>query len=203
MTDDDRITSATVNPDGSGYEVKTIPDPTLNLGCNVWSPDGNRFACEGWDEVHPKRAAGLFSVRTSDFGGLVRLTRNPYGRSDTPGDYSPGGTRIAFPARATPSPGGSGSRVRRKERRQPHTTTHRVGSDRMLQGELVTEREKNPVQQRPRITAHGEAGRNPPAQDPDPAQGSLQRLHRRVVAEREANRFHPLPPTVRHLHDAA
>jgi hypothetical protein len=96
MTDDDRITSATVNPDGSGYEVKTIPDPTLNLGCNVWSPDGNRFACEGWDEVHPKRPAGLFSVRTSDFGGLVRLTRNPYGRSDTPGDYSPNGTRIAF-----------------------------------------------------------------------------------------------------------
>ena len=96
MTDDDRITSATVNPDGSGYEVKTIPDPTLNLGCNVWSPNGNRFACEGWDEARPKRPKGLFSVRTSDFGGLVRLTKNPYGGPDTPGDYSPNGTRIAF-----------------------------------------------------------------------------------------------------------
>src|SRR5512132_1086499 len=96
LTDDERITTATVNPDGSDYEVKTIPDPTLNLGCNVWSPDGDRFACEGWDEVHPHRPKGLFSVRTSDFGGLVRLTRNPYGRQDSPGDYSPNGTRIAF-----------------------------------------------------------------------------------------------------------
>jgi WD40-like Beta Propeller Repeat len=95
-TDDDRITTATVNPDGSGYEVKTIPDPTLNLGCNVWSPDGDRFACEGWDEVHRDRPAGLFSVRTSDFGGLVRLTTNPYGGEEIPGDYSPDGTRIAF-----------------------------------------------------------------------------------------------------------
>jgi Tol biopolymer transport system component len=95
-TNDNRITTATVNPDGSDYEVKTIPDPTLNLECPVWSPDGDRFACEGWDEVHPKRPAGLFSVRTSDFGGLVRLTRNPYGKNDIPGDYSPNGRRIAF-----------------------------------------------------------------------------------------------------------
>ena len=95
-TKDDRITTATVNPDGSDYDVMKIPDPTLNLGCAVWSPDGDRFACEGWDEAHPRRPKGLFSVRTSDFGGLVRLTRNPYGRSDTPGDYSPNGTRIAF-----------------------------------------------------------------------------------------------------------
>jgi Tol biopolymer transport system component len=95
-TDDERITTATVNPDGSDYEVKTIPDPTLNLGCAAWSPDGDRFACEGWDDVHPERAAGLFSVRTSDFGGLVRLTTNPYGGHDIPGDYSPDGTRIAF-----------------------------------------------------------------------------------------------------------
>jgi Tol biopolymer transport system component len=96
LTDDERITTATVNPDGSDYEVKTIPDPTLNLGCAAWSPDGDRFACEGWDDVHPERAAGLFSVRTSDFGGLVRLTTNPYGGHDIPGDYSPDGTQIAF-----------------------------------------------------------------------------------------------------------
>jgi hypothetical protein len=37
-TNDNRITTATVNPDGSDYEVKTIPDRTLNLECNVWSP---------------------------------------------------------------------------------------------------------------------------------------------------------------------
>jgi Tol biopolymer transport system component len=96
LTDDERITTATVNPDGSDYEVQTIPDPTLNLECAAWSPDGDRFACEGWDDVHPERAAGLFSVRTADFGGLVRLTANPYGGHDIPGDYSPDGTRIAF-----------------------------------------------------------------------------------------------------------
>jgi Tol biopolymer transport system component len=96
LTDDGRITTATVNPDGSNYEVKTIPDPTLNLGCGAWSPDGDRFACEGWDDVRPDRAAGLFSVRTADFGGLVRLTTNPYGGHDIPGDYSPDGTRIVF-----------------------------------------------------------------------------------------------------------
>jgi Tol biopolymer transport system component len=95
-TKDDRITTATVNPDGSDYNVMKIPAPTLNLECPVWSPDGDRLACEGWDEVHPRRPKGLFSVRTSDFGGLVRLTRNPYGGPDTPGDYSPDGTRIAF-----------------------------------------------------------------------------------------------------------
>lgn len=96
LTDDGRITTATVHPDGSNYEVKTIPDPTLNLGCGAWSPDGDRFACEGWDDVHPDRAAGLFSVRTADFGGLVRLTTNPYGGHDIPGDYSPDGTQIVF-----------------------------------------------------------------------------------------------------------
>jgi Tol biopolymer transport system component len=96
LTDDGRITTATVNPDGSDYEVETIPDPSLNLECAAWSPDGDRFACEGWDDVHPERAAGIFGVRTSDFGGLVRLTTNPYGGHDIPGDYSPDGTRIAF-----------------------------------------------------------------------------------------------------------
>jgi len=96
LTDDGRITTATVNSDGADYEVKTIPDPTLNLGCGAWSPDGDRFTCEGWDDVHPERAAGLFAVRTSDFGGLVRLTTTPSGGHDIPGAYSPDGHRLVF-----------------------------------------------------------------------------------------------------------
>lgn len=96
LTADGRITTATVNPDGSGYKIRTIPDPSLNLECAAWSPNGRHFVCEGWDEVHPKRKAGLFTVRTSDFDGLVRLTTNPYGGHDIPADYSPDGKRIAF-----------------------------------------------------------------------------------------------------------
>jgi Tol biopolymer transport system component len=95
-TDGGRITTATVKSDGSGYEVKTIPGPTLNLGCPVWSPQGDRFVCDGWDDVNRDRGNGLFGVRSTNFGGLVRLTKNPYGRHDIPGDYSPDGTRIAF-----------------------------------------------------------------------------------------------------------
>lgn len=95
-THDGRISSATVNPDGSDKKVRAIPDPTLNLGCTTWSPNERHFACEGWDEVHPKRRAGIFIVRTADFGNPVRLTTNPYGGHDLPSDYSPDGTRVAF-----------------------------------------------------------------------------------------------------------
>ncbi len=97
LTADGRITTATVNPDGSGYQKRTIPDPSLNLECAAWSPNGRHFACEGWDEEHPKRRAGIFIVRTtSHFGNPVRLTTNPYGGHDLPGDYSPDGKRLAF-----------------------------------------------------------------------------------------------------------
>jgi hypothetical protein len=72
------------------------PDPTLNLACWAWSPRGTRLACEGWDDVHPTRPAGVFTVRSSDGGDLVRVTANPYGGHDIPGDYSPDGTRIVF-----------------------------------------------------------------------------------------------------------
>jgi Tol biopolymer transport system component len=103
---DGRVTTALVNPDGSGYEVKTIPDPTLNLECPAWAPDDSRLACEGWDDTNPTRAHGVFTVRASDWGDLVPVTSNTLGGSDIPGDYSPEGTRIAFwredPARGAP-----------------------------------------------------------------------------------------------------
>jgi Tol biopolymer transport system component len=93
---DGRITTALVNPDGSGFVAETIPDPTLNLGCPAWAPDASRLACEGWDEVQPDRPAGLFTIRASDWDDLVRVTTNPFGTSDIPGDYSPDGTRIVL-----------------------------------------------------------------------------------------------------------
>jgi Tol biopolymer transport system component len=44
----------------------------------------------------PEPAAGVFTMRTADGGGLVRVTANPYGNHDVPGDYSPAGGRIVF-----------------------------------------------------------------------------------------------------------
>jgi Tol biopolymer transport system component len=87
---------ATINPDGSGFTLLDNPDPSLYLVAGAWSSDGARLACEGWDDVHPDRTPGVFTVRSSDGGDLVRLTANPFGGHDIPGDYSPDGTRIVF-----------------------------------------------------------------------------------------------------------
>ncbi len=46
--------------------------------------------------INPNRPAGVFTVRSADGGGLVRVTANPNGNHDIPGDYSPGGGRIVF-----------------------------------------------------------------------------------------------------------
>ena len=89
------IRPATVRPNGSGFTLLETPDRTLNLGCWAWSPNSARLACEGWDDTNPNRPAGVFTVRSADGGGLVRVTANP-NNHDVPGDYSPGGDRIAF-----------------------------------------------------------------------------------------------------------
>jgi WD40-like Beta Propeller Repeat len=87
---------ATLNPDGSDFKLLDNPDPSLNLACWTWSSRG-RLACESWDDAHPDRTPGIFTVRASDGGGLIRVTTNPYGGGhDVPGDYSPDGSRIVF-----------------------------------------------------------------------------------------------------------
>jgi Tol biopolymer transport system component len=86
---------ATLNPDGSDFRLLDNPDPTLNLGCWAWSSRG-RLAFDSWDDVHTQRPAVVFTVRSSDGGDLVRVTANPYGGHDIPGDYSPDGSRIVF-----------------------------------------------------------------------------------------------------------
>jgi Tol biopolymer transport system component len=94
LTDDGRIGTAAVNADGSGYTPLPIDDPTLNLGCPVWSPDGTRLACEGWDESNPGRG-GIYTISSSNGSGLTRLT-NPLAGGDQPGAYSPDGKRLVF-----------------------------------------------------------------------------------------------------------
>jgi hypothetical protein len=89
------IRPATLEPDGSDFTLLDVHDPSLNLGCAAWSSRG-RLACESWDDLHPNRPAGIFTVRASDGGGLMRITTNPYGGHDRVGDYSPDGSRIVF-----------------------------------------------------------------------------------------------------------
>jgi Tol biopolymer transport system component len=59
-----------------------------------WSPDGKRLTCAGYGVDDPSRN-GIYSIRTSDGGGLTRITSNP-GGFDAAGDYSPNGERLVF-----------------------------------------------------------------------------------------------------------
>ncbi len=100
------IFAGTVNPDGSDYVQFESPDPTLNLGCFAWSPDGERLACEGWDETDPTRN-GIYTVRSADGGDITRITQAPEDRHDIPGDYTLDGSQIIF-WRANPEPDETG-----------------------------------------------------------------------------------------------
>lgn len=96
FADDGRVSTAAMNADGSGFTVFELPDPTLNVACWGWSPDGTRLACETWDETREHRALGVFTVDANDGQDLQRLTKNPFGSPDLTGDFSPDGSRYAF-----------------------------------------------------------------------------------------------------------
>jgi Tol biopolymer transport system component len=90
-----------IDPDGSHYVQFASPDPTLDLGCWAWSPDASRLACEGWDDTDLTRN-GMYTVRASDGGDLVRVTRCPNSCHDIPTDYSPDGRQIVFTRQKLP-----------------------------------------------------------------------------------------------------
>lgn len=70
------------------------PDPSLETNCGQWSPSGNRLACESFGVDDPTRN-GIYTIRSSDGGGLTRITSNP-GEDDQPGDFSATGGRLVF-----------------------------------------------------------------------------------------------------------
>jgi WD40-like Beta Propeller Repeat len=66
---------ATINPDGTGSTVlDASEDPNLNLGCGDVSPDGTRLVLEGFSTHDDPSVSGLYSVRATDGGDLIRLT---------------------------------------------------------------------------------------------------------------------------------
>jgi TolB protein len=87
--------TAIINPDDGSYRVLPRTDPeNLFTACMVWPPDAARLACEGFGETDPS-LTGIYTVRSSDGGDLMRVTSNP-GGGDLLGDYSPNGKRLVF-----------------------------------------------------------------------------------------------------------
>jgi hypothetical protein len=93
--DNDRVSTAIINPKGKVIRVLKLPDKTLNMVCGVWSPDDRRLACETWDDSNTDRA-GIYTVRAVDGKKLKRLTSSTAGNQDLAGDYSPDGKKIVF-----------------------------------------------------------------------------------------------------------
>jgi Tol biopolymer transport system component len=91
----DGAASRIINPDTGTYREVFAADPSLNLACSVWSPDASRLACDQYAVPDNPNRAGLYTIRSSDGGGIQRITSNP-GGEDTPVDYSPDGSQIAF-----------------------------------------------------------------------------------------------------------
>ena len=87
------VSQRIVDPDDGSYVDLPNPDPDLFLPCSVWSTDGARLACEGFGNDPGDN--GIYTIQSSDGGGLERVTANA-GGDDCPGDYSPNGKRIVF-----------------------------------------------------------------------------------------------------------
>jgi TolB protein len=85
---------ATANPDGSGFRLLN-PNLPIDLFCLNWSPDATRLLCHSEGMTNPADA-GLYTVRSSDGGDLVRVTATPSGGFDIGYGYSPGGSRVLF-----------------------------------------------------------------------------------------------------------
>jgi TolB protein len=94
--DVDKVSARIVNPDDGSYRDVPNPNPDLFfLPCNgPWSPDGQRLTCTAFGNTD-ESVNGIYTLRSSDGGGLERITSDP-GGEDCAGDYSPDGKRLVF-----------------------------------------------------------------------------------------------------------
>jgi Tol biopolymer transport system component len=84
-----------INPDTGDYRVLAPQGfPTVGTWCSIWSPDATHFVCEGGNDSDSS-VNGIYTIRSSDGGGLTRIT-NAEGARDIPIDYSPDGSQIVF-----------------------------------------------------------------------------------------------------------
>ena len=103
LAPDGRVTTVTVNFDGSDRFVVPLPDGTLNLGPGPFSPDGTQIAFEGFVDAHPE-SHGIY-IGSADGANPVQITHD----LDIPGDWSPDGTQLLFlrdPDGDSPAPNG-------------------------------------------------------------------------------------------------
>jgi Tol biopolymer transport system component len=94
--DVDGVSARIVNPDDGSYRDLPNPNPDLFfLPCSgPWSSDGQRLTCTAFGNAD-QGVNGIYTIRSSDGGGLQRLTANP-GGEDCAGDYAPNGKRLVF-----------------------------------------------------------------------------------------------------------
>jgi Tol biopolymer transport system component len=83
-----------INPDTGSYRTLPMQDPNVFTFCRIWSPDATQLACDGENDSDPS-VNGIYTVRSSDGGGLTRIT-DARGGIDVPIDYSPDGNQIVF-----------------------------------------------------------------------------------------------------------
>jgi Tol biopolymer transport system component len=92
---DDGMAAHIVNPDTGSFRELAPVSPDLEEHCGfAWSPDSRRLTCGNFGLTDP-RETGIWTVRSSDGGGLRQITSNP-GGEDNPGDFSPDGRRLVF-----------------------------------------------------------------------------------------------------------
>src|SRR5262249_11932037 len=194
------------NADRSVFTTLPYPlpgfDPDTIFGCNVWSPDGTRLACEVLNDQHPERN-GLYTFHFPDASDLVRVTTAPV--DDIPADYSPGGSRIAFvrdnparPALCQPCP------LRGPHRWNRAAQAYRLGDLTRERGQLVSGWQVDRLRREWADLCHPPRRQRAPA---DPHRHRWQPLLRQgpsLVTQREQDRARPVPPAkrgARHLHD--
>jgi Tol biopolymer transport system component len=83
-----------VNPDTGATRTLPMPSQRVTTFCNIWAPDAKRLACDGENDNNAD-VNGIYTIRTSDGGGLTRVT-NANGGDDIPIDYSPNGAWILY-----------------------------------------------------------------------------------------------------------